>query len=94
MDFEDIENKENLPPYLKSVMLSTVSQNKKIVLTAAEKARVLKEKIFEKREMWLDKNLQIKQKLTIPEEILPGKNNALNLYPSSSFLNHWYQESS
>ncbi|OMJ89961.1 hypothetical protein SteCoe_7747 [Stentor coeruleus] len=93
MDFEDIENKENLPPYLKSGMISTGSYNKKKTLTAAEKARVLKEKILEKHEMRFDKSYKISQMLPTPEDILSENKNTSILYPISLFQNHWYQKS-
>ncbi|OMJ93501.1 hypothetical protein SteCoe_3473 [Stentor coeruleus] len=92
MEFNETEDKENLPPYLKSAFLAVGSKNKRKQLTAAEKARVLKEKILEKREIWLGKSKKIKEMLTTPEEISARKKEFRNPNPLPSIQSRRYEE--
>ncbi|OMJ91651.1 hypothetical protein SteCoe_5677 [Stentor coeruleus] len=92
MEFDETEDKENLPPYLKSAFLVGGSKNKRKKLTVAEKARVLKEKILEKREIWLGKSKNIKEMLTTSEEILAGKKEFRIPNPLPSLQSRRYEE--
>ena len=68
MENELVENKENLPPCAGMKVFKFVGKNQRFELTDREKVRVLREKIQERRESWMEKSRVITEMLTTPEE--------------------------
>lgn len=83
MDFQDIEDKENLPPahsdYFSNPLkkLSKVRKNKQ--LTIAEKARVLRNRVKNKYNEWVVKGSVRAETLETPETVLvqPTSDNSM-----------------